>query len=264
MNDRFADMTVKELEEILRADCLEEGDLDAEELEQILSQIEKKDADYFAGLPDSHEAWKDFELRRLSRGKKILRLEQAVKKRSCLLRKWGHVAGFVFGVLTSIFLTCRMMSAQAESFEPTPKEAEWTDEAFWFNTLDPKAFNGGGDMTKEEVIEHFMPTWLPEGYEWGELEVYHDPNFTAYSMACWKGDELMHIVFHHSITPPAGNYEKDARPVKEFECGGVTYYIMYNLKHLTAAWTDEGFECMISGPITVDEMERIIQSIYEK
>ena len=57
--------------------------------------------------------------------------------------------------------------------------------------------------------------------------------------------------------------EKDENPPIAYEKIGVTHYITTDHGFCTAAWVRENIEAMIFGPVTVEEMKQIIDSIYE-
>ena len=57
--------------------------------------------------------------------------------------------------------------------------------------------------------------------------------------------------------------EKDENPPIAYEKMSVTHYITTDHGFCTAAWVRENIEAMIFGPVTVEEMKQIIDSIYE-
>ena len=60
-----------------------------------------------------------------------------------------------------------------------------------------------------------------------------------------------------------GVFEKDGSEVICYSKGGYLHYIMSNLSQFTAVWmVDNTTMCYIYGDVTLEEMEKIIDSIY--
>ena len=72
----------------------------------------------------------------------------------------------------------------------------------------------------------------------------------------------MFVMISKVTDSSSGTIEKDDRPVLEYVKENTTWYIMHNLQHLNAAAMIDGYEVIISGDIDVDEMKKIIDSIY--
>ena len=52
--------------------------------------------------------------------------------------------------------------------------------------------------------------------------------------------------------------------VTNHEVNGLKHDIVHNNENNTAAWTNENVECIIQGTLTIDELEKMIDSIYEE
>ena len=60
-----------------------------------------------------------------------------------------------------------------------------------------------------------------------------------------------------------GQIEKDDRPVMQYVANGIDWYIMHNLDYVAASAIIYQREVLFCGPVTVDEMKKVIDSIYE-
>ena len=49
--------------------------------------------------------------------------------------------------------------------------------------------------------------------------------------------------------------------VELYEVDDIKYYIIANNEQLRAAWVVDSFECYISGPLSVEELKQMINSI---
>ena len=65
-------------------------------------------------------------------------------------------------------------------------------------------------------------------------------------------------------TPAAALQEKDNSQVRVYESGGVEHYIMENNEKLVATWFTDNLECSITGEISEEDLETMINSIYEE
>ena len=59
------------------------------------------------------------------------------------------------------------------------------------------------------------------------------------------------------------SYEKNLTNPELYEAGGVTHYIMPNIDSCLVVWKNGNVECSISGVKTMEEVKKIINSIYE-
>lgn len=59
------------------------------------------------------------------------------------------------------------------------------------------------------------------------------------------------------------NFQKDEGDPIPYEAGGVTHLLATNVGRPVALWASGPAECAICGDITMDELKRMIDSIYE-
>lgn len=115
-----------------------------------------------------------------------------------------------------------------------------------------------------------VPRWIPAGFEQIELAAITDfPGELLYQAAYRRGEETMVFFCGH---PPAredglqdstGTFQKDEGDPEPYEAGGVTHMLFTNAGRASAVWANGPAECALSGDITMDELKRMIDSIYE-
>ena len=119
------------------------------------------------------------------------------------------------------------------------------------------------------ITAPMVPTMLPKEYSLRQINIMKDyftkgidiladyPNNTD--------DTAVGIIITVSTKTEYDHrtIEKDDRAVIEYSKNDTIWYIMHNLQHLNAAAMIDGYEVIISGDIDVDEMKKIIDSIYE-
>ena len=111
------------------------------------------------------------------------------------------------------------------------------------------------------------PLWLPDGYEQAYIKMTKDYLLGADSIFVNYEDHAKHsemFVLISKITDlSSGTIEKDDRPVIEYTKENTTWYIMHSLQQINAVALTENYQVLISAPVSVDEMKKIIDSIYE-
>lgn len=196
--------------------------------------------------------------------------EAAPKKQRHQRRIILHWAA-VFAVIMALILPAAATEYRHTLF------GKWTSEIFTFvpNSEDytipadndsAKVYSNPGLAEFDQALKaagitaNVVPTWIPEGYDylWTESYVYEDS--AALAVIFCKGDQSLSLLVESPTVN--GHYEKDEREIVIYKKANVTHYIMHNLDTVGAAWNDGVVECSLVGPITVEEMQKIIDSIY--
>lgn len=248
---------------------------DAEELESgtldgFLEELERVDPlpggfDPERSLADFHEKYAAF-LEPQSRGRRQNRMSR---------RAFWAVAA-VIAVLAS------MVTVQAFGMDIFGFFGRWTDERFTFTGSADKAGYQEKDRnypfaegetaefsTLDEALEAFrinlplVPHWFPERF--GELEVTGSvmPSGMLIFASSGEGEQFLTVEYSEfGEDGPAVVVEKDKNETIVYETNGMRHYIVTDHGDCRAAWTVDNILCIICAPITVEEMERIIGSIY--
>ncbi len=248
---------------------------DAEELESgtldgFLEELERVDPlpggfDPERSLADFHEKYAAL-LEPQSRGRRQNRMPR---------RAFWAVAA-VIAVLAS------MVTVQAFGVVIFGFFGRWTDEQFTFTGSANKAgyqekdrnypFEEGETAefsSLDEALEAFrinlplVPHWFPERF--GELEVTGSvmPSGMLIFASSGEGEQFLTVEYSEfGEDGPAVVIEKDKNETIVYETNGMRHYIVTDHGDCRAAWTVDNILCIICAPITVEEMERIIGSIY--
>ncbi len=248
---------------------------DAEELESgtldgFLEELERVDPlpggfDPERSLAGFHEKYAAF-LEPQSRGRRQNRMPR---------RAFWAVAA-VIAVLAS------MVTVQAFGVDIFGFFGWWTDEQFTFTGSADKAgyqekdrnypFEEGETAefsSLDEALEAFrinlplVPHWFPERF--GELEVTGSvmPSGMLIFASSGEGEQFLTVEYSEfGEDGPAVVVEKDKNETIVYETNGMRHYIVTDHGDCRAAWTVDNILCIICAPITAEEMERIIGSIY--
>ena len=121
-------------------------------------------------------------------------------------------------------------------------------------------------LTTLQINHPIAPSWLPDGYRQIRIKVTNDHMIGAYDVRADYAkdvDDSKMFIQISKITDITGDtIEKDDRAVIEYTKENTIWYIMHNLQRLNAAALMDDYQVLISAPISVDEMKKIIDSIY--
>lgn len=170
----------------------------------------------------------------------------------------------------------------AEKCDPLPEYADLPDTDLSSFGLEKSAsIWDDGHMTEWFNIENatladtlsalriktkMAPLWLPDGYKQTYIKMTKDYLLGKDSIFTNYEDNAKHsemFVLISKVTDSStGTIEKDDRPVIEYTKENTTWYIMHNLQQINAVALTENYQVLISAPVSVDEMKKIIDSIY--
>ena len=187
-----------------------------------------------------------------------------------------------WAVAAVIAVLASMVTVQAFGMDIFGFFGRWTDEQFTFTGSADKAGYQEKDRnypfaegetaefsTLDEALEAFrinlplVPHWFPERF--GELEVTGSvmPSGMLIFASSGEGEQFLTVEYSEfGEDGPAVVVEKDKNETIVYETNGMRHYIVTDHGDCRAAWTVDNILCIICAPITVEEMERIIGSIY--
>jgi len=137
------------------------------------------------------------------------------------------------------------------------------------STLQREAGTGWGDALDQALVEHdvrvAMPKWIPEGFELADIIV--DDAYEIVDIGAWyeKGEDV--IVFSIIQTQEGGMidafYEMNEESLRTETVGNLEVYFFDNSARNSAAWQEDEYLVAFSGDISEQEVEKMVQSIFE-
>ena len=190
--------------------------------------------------------------------------------------------GLVAAVIVLVSLLT-MMTAQAFGYDVFGAIARWTESTFGFtvnesasqprNTPIPAA--EGDYSTLHEALDAcgitapIEPQWFPEGTQTISV-VLAERMSGIIIQSDYEYDEkhLAIVIREFSESTKAAVesvvFEKTADEVAFYDIEGVPHYIFSNSATNQAVWYCDSLMCSISGEIEIDELEKMLDSIYER
>ena len=172
--------------------------------------------------------------------------------------------------LAAAFLFSCLLVAQAGGVDVLGAVARWTDETFHFKVQEDQTTSDWYVPYQEQLESAgldaaWIPTWIPDGYTVGEIDVDELTTWTDYYIPLNNSDGATIHFFITIYTDPAdiGNpiFEKDDRPVQEYQTNGKTVYLFHNLDLMTAVCQDENVLYTLSGDLSEDMVLRFFSGI---
>lgn len=106
-----------------------------------------------------------------------------------------------------------------------------------------------------------FPTWLPEGYLLFEQQIRLKDPIHIYSTYVYR-DTILLISIKSLNIDYSGTIEIEDDNPQEYLSSSIVHYIIPNGNELVAYWINDGFLVKISGNVSIEEVEHIIDSIY--
>lgn len=180
-------------------------------------------------------------------------------------------------------MLCSMIAVQALGVDVFGAIAQWTDDVFHFSVSGseeqdsenvPALISNSVCETLQDTLiaygihDAVTPNWFPEGFIMNEIDTTTLSTNLVIRADYESGQHQISIFireffFEEDAKIAIGNFEKDSEDVIAYDKYGVKHYIVSNNLSNTATWINGINVCSISGDLTIDELEKMIDSIYE-
>ena len=278
LRSMLAGKSTAELEELL---ALEATDLDAEPNADFISTVLEviAEGESVQDNETTEKAWEDFReyysLRKQEEEtdnneeaphdhRRKTEHRQRSPKISCVIR-----IGVIAAVLTVL------LGGTVFGWSFFRAVADWTEETFYFLTGQAKtipenqsAFNLLQLSVKRKTDALAVPKWAPRDASANGLpkENERTDRFIVRAGYTVETREFSIQIIIHDMPPETYDvtYQKDATIEEEYIAGGISHYIVGNNATISTMWVNGCVEGHIQGELTLDEMRKMIDSIYEE
>ena len=286
---QYDDYTVEELQAALqRYFWFSELDDEAvDEMEQILAVLRKKAP--FTHSHTTEEMWEEFKaahaddfaalgIQKDTETEEVVEQKPAADETAARsepvpvrkprrqirgLLRVGLIAAAVVVLMAFITVAASAMGYNLWGWIP-----KWTDEDVRFVAETPVREPDEDDLQGIPMVlaslgitEPLYPSWIPEDMVWVEAKIMEKPLFL---LEKYTGNERELTI---TILPVAGSekavYQKEEVDPEIYLAGTGTHYIFVNSNEITAVWYTENYTTTIIGDVSIKEMKRIIDSVYE-
>ncbi len=109
-----------------------------------------------------------------------------------------------------------------------------------------------------------FPTWIPEGFLLYDQRIKLDDNIFIYTTYVCKDRAIDIVIRSTNNDSTSGMVEVEDEKPQEYYSSGNVHYIIPNYMKIVAFWLNNGFQVTISGNISLEEMQKIVDSIYDE
>lgn len=285
----FEQMSTEELEKLLAQDFAasdgEEPDVDY--IMAIMGVINEREK--AAGCrSDVDAAWKEFQEEYQGQAAAFKRTGPCEAESSDhhqtlhaqpARKKHTRVFRYVLVAAVLVALLCGTASGFDRVFQAV---VNWTAETFGFESpygeetaAENTAYADPYQKLRNTVAEYtdlpIVPKWAPDGVVFlSDIGVQiTGRKGSTHLTGVYETDKGQFVIryYIHNENPPkcTVSYQwNETDDVTTYTVNGMDHDIVYNYEKNTAAWTNENVECMIQGALSVEELETMIDSIYEE
>ena len=279
-------MSPSELEQAMEdaLSIMTEEDYDPAVIEAYLNALDNQAP--MPVYPDAKTSYTDFQqkVRSLSDDSPVQDMQKRKHVRLHRILRVGLVAA-----LTVACLFGSMIAAQAVGVDVFGTLARWTESAFSFGPIQsgqgvetqsaagqevnissdpselPSEYQELWTELKARGVDGFMfPTYIPDGFQIEENNLYVQPEFKTVDFTVWYVDDSNDITFSVFYRENASRvYEKDARNVEVYRHEDREYYIFSNNSRNVAAWFAGNLEYSLKTNLDVSELKDILNSMSQ-
>lgn len=257
-------MSTANLQELLQAELDSDRDVDVEKVKAILAVLdertEQKEVDVDA-------AWDRFFHNHLQ-SEPIVSMPEDTPTHKKGSRKKHLIRVGLIAALIAVFCLGAGLTASAAGYDVWDAVMQWSSETFGFSfgqnngTSSPKQNPEYNELREAldlaGITTPLVPNYLPDGYKQTE---FHDNNGCFVAMF-ELDDNYIFIQLQTIIKADNIQLEKDQSVQEVYTVGDVDHFISTNQEKYIAVWTNNGYECFISGVPTRQELLKMIDSIY--
>lgn len=289
-------LSTQELVELLRTDMelMEHENENEEMILAILEVMEKREKARADGrLPDTKQAWEEFQtLYNTPEGENLSLYsteapEVREDKPSAAARRGRPTLRriLVIAAVVACLVVFALPAATGhENF--LTMIGVWTDDSFQFGSSGVPSQNPVAHTTPVvekrpsntydtledalvayKITDVAAPGWIPEGFELDSVIVRELPKLKRIEFDTFYEKEDNSIFINYILHQDKENisvYEKDRAPVQIYKVNDVTHYLFENNGQSVAVWSYGSFECIIRADLPMSDMEKIIDSMYER
>ena len=276
-------MRTEELEALLQQEftAADGGELDVDYIMAIMEVMKQRDANPPAAEVDVDAAWRDFKENYQGQASayetEVLperdssHLDQITspspkKKSRRILRA---------AVITAACIVILCGAASAFGFDILQAFADWTAETFGFVTPGQEEAEAPQDpylelrlAVAEETDLPVVPNWAPKGTVSKEEVSVINRSDGVRLQATYinsQGEFTIRIQIYNSLPEEYfGVYQKNDHNVTKYDSGGIIHYLMENTETCSVAWLNGDIETLIQGNLTMGDLEKMVDSIYEE
>lgn len=173
-----------------------------------------------------------------------------------------------------------MLTVQAFGVDVFGVITRWTEELFLpqrdgvpYASVQKNPLEDGENASfasLQEAVDAFgitapiVPRWIPERFVLNSVEAVNIARGVVITAGYRSENGSLQIHFKETDVVDFNDIEKDNTTIELHNVEGIDHYFIYDSAYQKVFWQSGELECQISGAVTKEEMEKIVQSIYKE
>ena len=270
-------MTAEQLEELLRQDAqAEHSQFSGEDILEIMEVIERKKNEIETPQTDGDAAWQDFKENYLGKAALYVPdMDEETDSRpadSSRIAPRKKASRFLrTALIAAVLIAALCTTAVGKNLFRTI--ADWTCETFAFRGAEENEDTTDVFVSLKRGLSEYsklplIPMWAPEGTVGiDSATVMKRANNTRFMANYQTPDGEFYIcILLYDAKPEQYTYlyeKNDIAVEEEYVVNGIVHQIVRNEETNTVVWAYDTAECSIHGDLSIDELKRMVDSIYE-
>lgn len=282
--DALDALSTQELEAIIQADRQQKTTDDLDAVYEALAILEERGA-LESCHADVDAAWKEFQTHyNIPEGDNAaLYPSELPTERAATAKKKKRSILKAISTAAAVFVLMMLMAAPVFGEKSLIQYVgQWTKDVFSFS--DGEYHDGYAEEDEDIVFKNtdlaniytevliqgcdarVVPTWIPDGYTLSELYSLVMPEFVEIYAFFNNGEDTLNFAYTVFATESGigYHYEKNENEVKIEKIAGIEHYYFQNAGLSACCWVADNVECFVDGNITMEELQKIIRSIYSE
>lgn len=256
LRPQYDRMTTQELEQLLRQDLDAPGPgLPPEDILEVSQLLLGREEGAGSSLSPQH-SWQEFRARQPRKGRRRI-----------------HRTMLIAAVLAGA-LSFSLMAGAMGGKELRTVVGAWDTYGFYFDNTgpyDPAAPLTMGDvddpqwrqLLREDRSPGLTPMWFPERFQLTDRIVEDEAGEQRYHAWYTAGEERLYVTVLNFKDNARRRLSVSGDPLEVSCHDDVIYYLFASNEWYVAAWFEDGYECSVSGKLTLEEARQIIRSVQE-
>lgn len=268
-------LTTEELDELLRLDFnASEEDADPELVLAIMEVIMKREPESVPQIKPE-ETWKTFQARNLTEEPEQTTDDRAEQEEENIVeyqlpRKRKRWLTSVVAAACAVFVFCAPVAHGSTVLETM---VNWKQSTFSLpnqqETGTVAVLTNPDYLKVVEAVKAYtdtplLPNWYPDGTTVDRVEDHSSDSVLGYYISFSKAEEEFNlfIIAYSTESSMSSMHEKNENSgTVQYTSGGMPYYLMENLERTVAVWQGKTAEYSLSGSLTKEDIEHMINSI---
>ena len=270
---KYDEMETEDLEQILRsdADAPEGVEPDVELILYVMEVLanRRRNNDQVSGKT-ALEAFESFKQNYLPEEDSM---ETAPTANRPKVRPMRWLRGLTAAAAVLAFVFLGSVTANAFGFNIWKAVAVWAQETFRLESeIKAESELPVTDINREyqslesaiydsEEVYGIVPTWIPEGYVLTDIRVDENPLQKIYIGFYEKDTKKVKIVVQSYQSGYPEQIEQSGEYEETYISSDIVYHFFEDNAQMRVVWINDTYECYITGELTIEELEKMVDSI---